>query len=84
MQYYSKKQSTVETSILGADFMAIYKSIDALSDLSYKLRMIHSTMSASSYIYGENTFVVHNTSRPESMLKKMSNPMCDHTVHESL
>ena len=35
------------------------------------------------YIYGGNTSVVHNSSRPESVLKKKSKSVCHHAVHES-
>jgi hypothetical protein len=35
------------------------------------------------YVYGDNMSVVHNTQRPESVLKKKSNAICYHTVRES-
>jgi hypothetical protein len=35
------------------------------------------------YIYGNNVLVIHNTQRPESMLKKKSNSIYYHTVFES-
>ena len=37
-----------------------------------------------SYIYGNNTSVIHNSSRPESVLRKKSDSVCYHAVHESL
>jgi hypothetical protein len=30
------------------------------------------------YVYGEKMLVIHNTHRPESMLKKKSNSVCYH------
>ena len=36
------------------------------------------------YIYGNNMLVIHNTQRPESMLKKKSNSVHYHTVRESV
>jgi hypothetical protein len=36
------------------------------------------------YIYGDNMSVIHNTQRPESMLKKKSNSNCYHAVRESV
>ena len=33
-------------------------------------------ISSPSYIYGENMSVVHNTSRPEFILRKKSNSVC--------
>jgi len=36
------------------------------------------------YIHGDNMLVIHNTQRPESMLKKKSNSMCSHAIHKSV
>jgi hypothetical protein len=35
------------------------------------------------YIYGDNMSVVHNTQRPESVMKKKSNEICYQIVRES-
>ena len=58
--------------------------IDALRGLMYKLRMMGIPISSHSYIYGNNMSVVNNTSRPESVLRKKSNLVCYHVVHESV
>ena len=67
VQWFSKKQSTVETSVFGAEFVTMKQSIDALRGLRYKMRMMGTSISGLSYIYGENMSVVHNTSRSESV-----------------
>ena len=36
------------------------------------------------YIYGNNMSVIHNTQRPESMLKKKNNSICYHAVRQSV
>ena len=41
-------------------------------------------ISGPSYIYGDNMSVIHNSSRPESVLRKKSNSVCYHAVHESV
>ena len=46
--------------------------------------MIGIPISGSSYIYGDNMSVIHNLSRPESILRKKINSVCYHTVHESV
>jgi hypothetical protein len=43
-----------------------------------------SRISGPSYIYGDNMTVIHNTQRPESMLKKKSNSICYHAVRKSV
>jgi hypothetical protein len=37
-----------------------------------------------SYVYGDNMSVLHNTSNPESTLKKKSNSIAYHLVRESI
>ena len=36
------------------------------------------------YVYGDNMSVIHNTSKPESVLKKKSNSICYHFVREAV
>jgi len=56
----------------------------SLRGLRYKLRMAGIGISGPSYIYGNNMSVIHNTQRPEPMLKKKSNSICYHTIRESV
>jgi hypothetical protein len=41
------------------------------------------TLSGPTYVYGENMPVVHNTQRPEYLLKNKSNSICYHALHYS-
>ena len=84
VQWFSKKQSTVETSVFGAEFITTKQHIDALQGLRYKLRMMGIPISGPSYIYGDNMSVIHNTSGPESALRKKSDSVCYHAVCESV
>ena len=81
VQWFSKKQSTVETSVFVAEFVVMKESIDAPRGLRYKLRMMGIPIFHSSFIHRDNMSVVHNTSRPESFLKKKHNSVCYHKVH---
>jgi hypothetical protein len=40
-------------------------------------------LSGPTYVYGDTMSVVHNTQRPEYVLKKKSNSICYHAVCES-
>ena len=60
------------------------QGIDALQGLRYKLRMMGIPIYSPSYIYEDNMSVVHNTSGPESVLRKRNNSVCYNTVHESV
>ena len=84
VMWLSKKQSTIETSVFGAEFVAMKIGMEALRGLRYKLRMMGVPISGPSYIYGDNMSVIHNTQRPESTLKKKSNSICYHAVRESV
>jgi hypothetical protein len=57
--------------------------IETCRGLHYKLRMMGVTLSGPTFVYDDNMFVVHNTQRHESVLKKKSNSSCYRTVRES-
>jgi hypothetical protein len=82
--WFSKKQSTIETSVFGAEFVALKTVMETLRGLRYKLRMMGIPVDGPSYIFGDNMSVIHNTQRPESTLKKKSNSICYHAVRESV
>jgi hypothetical protein len=81
--WFSKRHPTVESSVFGADFVAMKNGIETLRVLCYKLRMRGVALSGPTYVYGDNMSVVHNTQRLESVLKKKSNSICYHAVSES-
>ena len=82
--WFSKKQSTIETSAFGSEFIAMKQGMESLRGLRYKLRMMGVELSGPSYVYGDNMSVIHNTQRPESVLKKKSNSICYHAIREAV
>ena len=74
----------METSVFGAEFVATKNGMETLRELWYKLRMMGVSLSGPSFMYGDNMSVIHNTQRPESMLRKKSNSICYHAVRESV
>ena len=84
VQWFSKQQATIETSVFGAEFVVMKIGMESLRGLRYKLRMMGVGISGPSYIYGNNMSVIHNTQRPESMLKKKSNSICYHAARKSV
>ena len=72
------------TPIFDGESVDVKQGINALRGLMYKLRMMGIKISRPPYIYGDNMSVVQNTSRLESVLRKNSNSVCFHTVHESV
>jgi hypothetical protein len=82
--WFSKRQPTIETSVFGAEFVAMKNGMEAARGLRYKLRMMGVQLSGPTYVYGDNMSVIHNTQRPESCLKKKSNSICYHAMRESV
>jgi hypothetical protein len=52
--WHLKKQSTIETSMFVAEFVAMKQGMEALQGLQYKLWMMGVQLNGPSYIYGEN------------------------------
>jgi hypothetical protein len=70
IDWISKKQATIETSVFGAEFVAIKHGIEKLRGLRYKLRMMGIPLTGPSFIYGDNKSQVTNSTRPKSTLKR--------------
>ena len=82
--WYSKRQGTVESAVFGAEFVAMKVGIETVRGLRYKCRMMGILIDEPTYVYGDNMSVVHNTTKPESTLKKKSSSICYHFVRESV
>jgi hypothetical protein len=81
--WFSKSHPTVESSVFGAEFVAMKNGIETCRGLRYKLRMISVALSGPTFVYRDNMYVVHNTHHPESLLKKKLNSILYHAVRES-
>jgi hypothetical protein len=57
--------------------------IETCRGLCYKLRIMDVALSGPNFVYGDNMYVVHNTQRPEYVLKKKSNSICYHAILDS-
>ena len=71
--WISRRQPTIETSVFGAEFVAMKHGVETLRGIRYKLRMMGVPIDSPSYVYGDNMSVINNTQKPESVLKKKSN-----------
>jgi hypothetical protein len=80
--WYSKKQGTIETSVFGAEFVAMRTGMEVCRALRYKLRMMGIPIEEPTYCYGDNMSVINNTQRPGSILGKKSNSICYHFCRE--
>ena len=58
--------------------------VETLRGNCYKLRMMRVPIYGPTYNFGDNMYVIFNTSRTESQLRKKSNSICYHTVQEAV
>ena len=82
--WYTKKQGSVEGATFGSDLMAMKTATEENRALRYKLRMMGVPVETPTYMYGDNMSVIHNTSKPESTLKKKSNSIAYHLIREAV
>ena len=80
--WWSKKQTSVESSSFGLEFIAMKQCCEYIHSLRYKLRMMGVPIAGPAYIYGDNQSVLANTTIPDSTLKKKSQSIAYHFVRE--
>ena len=81
--WFSKKQTTVESSTFGSEFVAARIAADIIEAIRYKLRMFGIPVEGPANLFCDNRSVVVNTSRPDSRLNKKHNAICFHRVREA-
>ena len=80
--WISKKQSGIETSSFGSEFLAMKHCTEYIRGFRYKLRMMGIPVDGPALIYGDNKSVLKNSSIPDSVLRKKSNSIAYHFVRE--
>lgn len=84
LEWYSKKQATVETATYGSEFVAARISTDQIIDLRTTLRYLGVPINGKSFLFGDNKSVITNATLPHSMLKKRHNALSYHRVREAI
>ena len=82
VHWWSKKQTSVESSSFGSEFTVMKQCCEYLWGLHYKLRMIGIPCDGPSLIYSDNQSVLANTTIPDSALKKKSQSIAYHFTRE--
>ena len=80
--WLSRKQTSIESSSFGSEFIAMKQCCEYLRGLRYKLRMMGIPVTGPTYIFGDNQSVLANTTIPDSTLKKKSQSIAYHFVRE--
>ena len=82
--WYSKQQTTVESSTFGSEFVALRLATEQVISIRYKIRMFGIPIKGATNIFCDNEAVFKNASIAESRLKKKHNSVCFHRVRESV
>jgi hypothetical protein len=84
VDWYSKRQATVESATFGSEFTAARIAVDQIIDLRITLRYLGVPIRQKSYMFGDNQAVVRNSSIPQSSLNKRHNALAYHRVREMI
>ena len=84
IDWYSKKQATVETATYGSEFVAARICVDQIVDLRTTLRYLGVLIKDQSYMFGDNESVVNSSSIPQSKLHKRHTALSFHQVREAI
>ncbi len=84
INWVSKKQATIRTSVRGAEFVATKHGIKKLQGICYKHCMMGIPLTWPSFIFADNNSQATNSIRPESTSKKILNSICYHAMQESV
>jgi hypothetical protein len=83
VDWYCKRQATVETATYGSEFNAARTATEQIMDLCYTLRMLGVPV-VHSYMFGGNKSVVLHSTVPHSQLNKRHNALAYHRVREAI
>jgi hypothetical protein len=84
VDWFSKKQSTVETATYGAEFIAARTAMEQIIDLRTTLRYLGVDVKGSTMMFGDNESVVNSSSIPHARLHKRHNAVSFHRVREGI
>ena len=84
IDWYTKKQSTVETATYGSEFSAARTAVEQIIDLRTSLRYLGVPVQGKSYMFGDNESVVKSSTVPQSLLNKRHTALSYHRVREAI
>ena len=84
IDWYSKKQSTVETATYGSEFVAARTCVEQVIDLCNTLRYLGVPIREKSYMFGDNQSVVNSSMQVHAKLHKRHTMLSFHQVQETI
>lgn len=84
IDWYTKKQATVETATFGSEFVSGRITVDQIVDLRTTLRYLGVNIHNKAYMFGDNESMVVSCKFPHSKLHKRHNALSFHRVREAV
>ena len=84
IMWYSKRQTTVETSTFSSEFIALKTCMESIVGLRTKLRMFGVPIMEETKVLCDNMSAVNNSSKVESTLNKKHSAVAYHAVRWSV
>ena len=84
IEWFSKKQATVETATYSSEFVAARTCVEQIIDLHNMFRYLGVEVREKSYMFGDNESVVTSSSTLHAKLHKRHNLLSFHRVREAI
>lgn len=84
IEWFSKKQPTVETETYGSEFLAARTATEKVMELRTTLRYLGVHLKGHTYLFGDNKYVVDSISTPYTKLHKRHVLLSLHRVREAI
>ena len=84
IDWFSKRQSTVETATYGSEFVAARTCVEQVIDLRNTLRYLGIPIRGMSWMFGDNESVVNSSAKPHAKLHKRHTALSFHRVREAI
>ena len=84
IDWYSKKQATVEVATYGSELVAMRTCVEQVIDLRTTLRYLGVPLRKQSYVFGNNESVVKSCTNVYAKLHKRHNMLSFHFVREAI
>ena len=84
VDWYSKKQATVETATYGSESVSSKTTTEQIIDIRQTLRYLGAPIGVKSFLFDDNRSMVTSATLPHSTLTKRHNILAFHRVREAI
>ena len=84
VDWFTKRQATVETATYGSEFVAARQATEQIIDLRTTLRYLGVPLDGPAFMFGDNQSVLIQSNIPHSALNKRHNALAYHRVREAV